>query len=522
MEEIPLSAGNYLKAGDVNVQLRANFGIATKTTRSLSVIATMALLLGLFGFGRVSAADTDSFSAQALVPDGKILATIPVQFDGVGSKELAIVISNEQRGLRLLVHKESTARNYEVTPAISIDLPTSVFAVQAVDLDSDGRTELALLGLETLHVVDWDEGGFGATAKEIARFERLFAIPRPDFVVEYEFLFDLNNDRSFDAILPCWDGIRVLKREKSGFAPVRLVKIEHGSTANLGKNLLSSGALCGLAITLPTLAASDLNTDRTKDIMVASGSGLAVCYQIGDMQFSEAPSQLLEVRPAFLDNLKFMSWGFGDLNNDKIVDYCLVFTQGDQDEFKTVLEIYLAGGQIGFAQRPSKRIVLDQYCLGLVVADLDDDGVASAILATVSVSPTSLVKSLLVKRMQVDLSVYQPQGGVLSEQPSSVKKVSCAIDYFSNGVPTRLVGCLHGDMDRDRMNDLVSLNDDDEIEVFKGAQNPQFSDKPILTRQAGRCTWLDAIDLNLDGKADLILHSVDETGRDVATLLWSK
>ena len=84
---------------------------------------------------------------------------------------------------------------------------------------------------------------------------------------------------------------------------------------------------------------------------------------------------MLEVRAAFLDNLKFMSWGFGDLNNDKIVDYCRVFTQGGQDEFKTVLEIYLAVGQAGFSQRPSKRIVLDQYCVGLVVTDLDGDGV---------------------------------------------------------------------------------------------------------------------------------------------------
>lgn len=482
----------------------------------------MALFLGLAIFGRIDAADTDNFSVQSIVAEGKILATIPLQFDGVGARELAIITSHEQRGLRLLVHKESATRSYDAVAALSIDLPTSVFAVQAVDLDGDNRTELALLGLEALYVVDFDDGGFAAQAKELARFDRLFAIPRPDFVVEYEFLFDLNGDRNFDAILPCWDGVRILKRDRTGFSSVRQVKIEHGSIANLGRNLLAAGATCGLGVALPTITVADLNTDRAQDILVASGSGLAVCYQIGDLQFSEGPSQLLEVRAAFLDNLKFMSWGFGDLNNDKTVDYCRVFTQGGQDEFKTVLEIYLSGGQAGFAQRPSKRIVLDQYCLGLVVADLNADGVASAILATVNVSPTSLMKSLLVKRMQVDLNIYQPEGGVLSEQPTSIKRISCAIDYFGSGVPTRLIGCLHGDFDRDRMNDLISLNDDDEIEIFKGAQNPQFSDKPVLSRQAGRCNWLDATDLNLDGKADLILHSVDETGRDVATLLWSK
>ncbi len=506
----------------MNVELQGGLHKVTKIAGFIRTIAATAVFLGLLIFANVNAADTDNFSAQTIVPEGKILATIPFQFDGVGARELAIVVSSEQRGLRLLVHRESAAKIYDAVPALSMDLPASVFAIQAVDLDGDNRVEIALLGLEALYVVDFDEGGFAARAKELVRFERLFAVPRPDFVVEYEFLFDLNNDRSYDAVLPCWDGVRVLKRDRTGFTLVRLVKIEHGSIANLGKNLLSAGATCGLAITLPTIAVSDLNTDRTPDVLVASGSGLAVCYQIGDFQFSEVPSQLLEVRAAFLDNLKFMSWGFGDLNNDKIVDYCRVFTQGEQDEFKTVLEIYLAGGQAGFAQRPSKRIVLDQYCLGLVVTDLDGDGVASAVLATVNVSPTSLMKSLLVKRMQVDLNIFQPQGGVLSEQPTSVKKISCAIDYFGSGVPTRLIGCLHGDFDKDRINDLISLNDDDEIEVFKGAQNPHFSDKPVSSRQAGRCNWLDATDLNLDGKSDLILHSVDETGRDVATLLWSK
>ncbi len=217
-----------------------------------------------------------------------------------------------------------------------------------------------------------------------------------------------------------------------------------------------------------------------------------------------------------------MSWGFGDLNSDKIMDYCRVFTQGGRDEFKTVVEIYLASGQGGFSQRPSKRIVLDQYCVGLMVTDLDGDGSASAVVATVAVSSTSLVKSLLVKRMQVDLNVFQADGGILSEQPSSIKKVTCAVDFFGGDVPTRLIGCLHGDFDKDKLKELVTINDDDEIEIFKGARNPQFSDKPMLIRQTQRCNWLGSTDLNIDGKADLILHLVDETGRDVTSLLWSK
>ena len=487
-----------------------------------TAVALALVLLILPAVCTIQAADTDNFYTQSLVPDAKILTIVPLQFDGVGADELAMAVRSEQGGIRLLVYRESIPRNYESKPALAVDVPASVFGLQAVDMDGDNRTEIALLGLENLYVVDFDDGGFAAIPKELAKFERLYAVPRPDFIVEYEFLFDLNNDRSFDAVLPSWDGIRIMKRDRTGFVASRLVKINHGSIANLGTNLLAPDASCGLAMTLPTIGAFDLNTDRAKDIVVASGSGLTVCFQVGDFQFAETPNQLLEVRAAFLDNLRFMSWGFGDLNSDKVTDYCRVFTQGSQDEFKTVIEIYLASGQSGFAQRPSKRIVLDQYCVGLNVADLNGDGTAAAIVATVAVSSTSLVKSLLVKRMQVDLNVFQAEGGVLTEQASSIKRISCAVDFFGGDVPTRLVGCLHGDFDKDKMKELVSINDDDEIEIFKGAKNPQFSDKPMLIRQTQRCNWLETSDLNLDGKADLILQLVDETGRDLTTLLWSK
>ncbi|MGB5107685.1 MAG: hypothetical protein WBP29_09690 [Candidatus Zixiibacteriota bacterium] len=282
----------------------SNHKVIKNTVKVIDYVRITILLaivmVGLPAVCSIQAAETDNFYAQSLVPDGKILAIIPLQFDGVGAKELALAIRNEQRGFRLLIYRESTARNYENTPALSIDLPTSVFAIQAVDLDGDGRTEVALLGLEAVYSIDFDGGGYAATPKELTRFERLYAVPRPDFIVEYEFLFDLNNDRSFDAVLPCWDGVRVMKYERSGFAIGRLIKIDHGSMANLGHNLLAPAASCGLAITLPTIAAFDLNTDRSNDLVVASGSGLAVCYQVGDFQFAELPSQLLEVRAAFL------------------------------------------------------------------------------------------------------------------------------------------------------------------------------------------------------------------------------
>ena len=184
-------------------------------------IAALAgiLLIGLPAVCSIQAADTDNFYAQSIVPDGKILAIIPLQFDGVGADELAVAVRNEQRGFRLLIYRESTARNYQNTPALSIDMPASVFAIQAVDLDGDNRAEIGVARtrsavLESILM----KADIPRQAKELPGSSDFIAVPRPDFVVEYDFSLILNGDRSFDAVLPCWDGVRVLKSERSGFA----------------------------------------------------------------------------------------------------------------------------------------------------------------------------------------------------------------------------------------------------------------------------------------------------------------
>lgn len=487
-----------------------------------SPLPALSLLVMLVIWGSAGAADTDNFYSQAMTPGGRVISITPLQYDGVGPNEVALVLRGEEKGFRLQIHRETAPRNYESTPLLSIEIPASVFAMQAVDYDGDNHVEIALLGMESMYVVDFDNGAYSAQAKQLMTFDRLFSIPEPDLIIGNEFLFDLDGDKKSDAVLPCWEGIRILKRNGDAFTPIRTVRINHGTVASQTPGQIGIPSSASLGLALPSIVCYDVNSDRSKDILVASGNGMVVCYQVGNFQFAETPSQLLEVRAAFLDNLKFMAWGFGDFNGDKVIDYCRVFTQGQNDEFKTFVEFYLATGQNGFSQRASRRIVLDEYCLGLSVADLNGNGSSAAIVATVSVSPTSLMKALLVKRMQVGLNIFQANGGVMAEQATAVKKVGCGIDFFNGNIPTRFMSCAHADFDRDKYSELVTLNDDDEIEIYRGAKDAQFSDKPVITRETLRCNWLDATDLNTDGKADLIVHSTDETGRDQITFLWSK
>ncbi len=468
------------------------------------------------------AADTDNFASQSLPQDGKVLTVTSANYDDKDGAEL-IVFSADDRGQRhLKIFTANPAGLYDTIPKANFELPTGVFGYQIVDFDSDRRDELLLLGLEAAYLLDFDKGGYVSGLKPIASFERLFGIPDPNFVIEYKFAFDLNGDGIFELILPSWNGVRLLQKKDNGFAAAKQMALTYKADGVNDVNVLNCSGNSEVGFRLPIITVMDLNTDRSPDLLVETTAGLAIFYQTGNMQFADRPNRFLEVKPSYQQNLFFSASGLADLNRDRLLDYCRVFTQSSGDEFKTVIEIFFGNVQEGFSSRPSKRIVLDQFGAGLSLKDLDNDGTASIIIATLPVTPTSLVKALLVKGIPVELNVFEVDGGVIADQPVTVKRVSCGLSFFQDRIPAKYLGCVDGDLEGDRFNDLVVVTDDEELQVFPGGRRPLFSDKPSIVRKAKGVISVEARRLNGDTKADLILQGRDEDGRETVTLLITK
>jgi hypothetical protein len=482
----------------------------------------ITLMLMLVSSCTVLAADTDNFFAQTLPQNGKILATVPADYDNARGAELFVFTSDNLGTRHLRVYSPDAAGLYDTIPKADLELPASVFGYQVVDINADRRDELLLLGLDAVYQLQFEEERYASAPKAIATFERLFAIPNPDFVTSCRFVFDLNADGVKELVLPSWNGVRILQKKENGFTLLKQLTLAYGVDGVKDINLLNGTCSGELGFHLPMITVHDLNTDKSSDLLVETSSGLAVFYQTGNLQFAERPNRVLDVRSSYLEDLYFRSAGLADLNNDRLLDYCRVFTQSSGTEYKTVIEIFLGNMQEGYSTRPSKRIVLDEYGVGLSLLDLDGDGVSSIIVATIPVTPTSLVKALLVKGMPLDLHVYESDGGVFGDQPVVTKRVSCGLNFFKNVCPVRYVGTLTGDLDADKMCDLVVITDDDELQVFRGGKKMIFGDKPSIVRKTRGVAALETTDLNHDAKADLILLGRDEDGRDIVTLLMTK
>jgi hypothetical protein len=470
----------------------------------------------------VFAADTDDFQSQVIPLNGKTLAVTTAEFDGAAGMELILFTADNQGVRRIKVYSPDLSGRYDSLPEADIELPQGVFGFQITEMDTDRRDELLLLGLDAVYLVDFDQGKFSAAAKTITTFERLFALPDPACIVSYGFAFDLNNDGIKEIMLPAWNGVRVLQKKENGYTLLKQLSLAYKLDGVRDRNLLNSPYSGDLGFHLPIVTAHDLNTDRSADLLVETSAGLAVFYQTGNLQFSERANRVLDIKPSYSEDLLFRTSGLADLNNDRLLDYCRVFTQSSGSDYKTIIEIFLGNLQEGYSTRPSKRIVLEEYGIGMTLLDLDGSGTSSIVVATIPVSPTNMVKALLVKGMPVDLRIFRSNDGVFSDQPAVVKRVTCGLNFFKSACPVSYIGALAGDLNADKVCDLAVITDDNELQVFPGSKQLGIADKPTISRKTNGVTALEIADLNHDSKTDLILLGHDEDGRDIITLLRTK
>lgn len=219
--------------------------VILSTSDRFSRFLFATLPLALCSAISVRAADTGMFERQVLTLQTSVINVFPFQFDGTAWREVATTVRNGSTR-ELIVFRQALTSSYDAYPALTFSLPADVFGVEVVDLDKDGREELLLIGLEACYLLDFNNGGYGAALQEIARYDRLFSIPNPDFVSRYHFAFDLSGDGQYELLVPCWNGLRVLQRQDQKFAVIHTLNAEYGSTGGFQCQCDATDFVCRL------------------------------------------------------------------------------------------------------------------------------------------------------------------------------------------------------------------------------------------------------------------------------------
>jgi hypothetical protein len=484
-------------------------------------VATL-VLLWLAWPGLVAAAGDEQFDRQDIQPDREIIETVCADLYRDIGYELLLFTDDHTDGKRLMVLTQGLGRNFSTNPIADLLLPAYTFGYQAIDFDGDRRDELLLLAIDALYLVDLDTPPDTDTITAVATFSPLFSVPEPRLMLPVELVFDLDGDDIGELLLPSWRGARLLQLRGEDYEEVTEFAIKQRSRPAFTPTHLQPRGSASFTFRLPRITVNDLNTDLIPDVYIESDGALSVFFQTGALQFQTEPDKHIDVRPAYLKNLYYSNSGFADINGDGLLDFCRVFTQGVEYDAKTLVEIFMANIQNGYPSRPTKRIVLEEFAVGMSLVDLNGNGSTSLIVATQDLSTIGMVKSLMVKRIPVELKIFGFEGGIIDEEPIAVKKVSCAVDLLGQQFPGRFLGCLTADCDRDGHNEFAVINHDNVLELFGGHGESVFTDKPVSSIGLPVAGLITAADLDGDKKDDFVIQGVDEHGQSNLIVLWPR
>ncbi len=185
------------------------------------------------------------------------------------------------------------------------------------------------------------------------------------------------------------------------------------------------------------------------------------------------------------------------------------------------------GGTV-FAPDVGTAIQSDGLAVGMGQHDFDHDGQVDMMFTTIGIGPfktiAMIARGMLTRSVALHLEFYRMEGGLYPDKPNATRKIKAHTPGVSGERSFLHPPVLIGDVNGDRRSDLLVGRSRDELRVFLGVPGPDlFARRPQKVAVAipnEAYTWL--VDLNQDGKQDLLMHHPSTTEPHRVTLLIAR
>ncbi len=165
---------------------------------------------------------------------------------------------------------------------------------------------------------------------------------------------------------------------------------------------------------------------------------------------------------------------------------------------------------------------------GIQQHDLGYDGQAVLVFTTMKMGGFSVigkvVDALVSRSVSLDLEFYRMEGGVYPDDPSAARKTRIYSLAKSGEKASFLPAVLIGDVNGDGYSDLLMGRGRHELRVFLGVPGPELftrqHQKVPVAASGDEYSWL--VDLNKDGKQDVLMHHPSATEPHRLTLLIAR
>jgi len=470
--------------------------------------------------------DSSLFTRRDLRVDGEIVGKL---YDDVNGDSLTDVFGffkegEDQNSKRMVGYFHQQAGSvFDTIPNQIFELDKKASVVDLADINKDQRKELLFLAEDGVYY--YSQEGESFNHKPTLLFPTTCFLSSPEEkVMIWDFCPELINI-DYLVVVPQKKGYDIWTRsDQKEF--VLKDKLEFKPDISLNSNageLEQNRGLIHLSYEIPDLVFTDYDQDSKEDVLLISKDRMYVFLSEADGSFPEQADKVVALKTKGKEEDQEVK--IDDVNGDGLIDLILNESTGDLEKGgKTKINIYLGKKGEGFhLDSPHQIISSEKEQSEVWFNDLDKDGKKEMIVTSWGFSVGSFVKLLFSKSAKFNLYIRSlRENGTYPNQPNREMKLSVKVSLGSSSDDNQALD-FSGDFNGDSLNDFYFVGGENVMKFYLGRKGDSFADKPqhemVIDIPAGNPK---IIDLNNDGKSDIILTPAKKELKGKIAILFSK
>ena len=509
-----------------------------------SVLLASGLALGVAlaqaADGRAAEGESSQFRFVSLEHPARAYAHRLADVDGDGRIDLSWVFaaSDDPKVHRLRSCLQGPEASF--SRCFELELPADLRAFDLGEVDGRPGSELVLVTHTGALIASFEGQGFGVP-RPLPDGQTLLSGTNEGPPLALRLLFDLDADGRSEVLLPTSQGPALHRFGAEGFervqvlesrARVRYAHRSNGLDLNSTSGRIHANSLSTTATT-PALFVEDFDGDGRKDIVTLSGNRIHVFLQAPGGLYATKPSTEIERSILTAQELDSELAGeavvFADLDGDGSAD--LVATKWGSPEERTRLDrhVFFARPGLQYPEQADQIVRSESVFPNFELHDLNQDGRLDMVVPYFHFAPAQAFKVMTESALRVQLRLFlMGEDGRYGQDPGKTfarvdRRV--VLDYHLDilgmifGDGSRPSGdfepllTFRGDFNGDGYPDLIADSGDDHLHFYWGNAEAQYARSPDLVIDYESSLVSDLVDLNADGKTDVVTYYGRESVR---------
>jgi hypothetical protein len=484
---------------------------------ALSVIFAAVLLMTAVG----RAADNNFFLRQQIDIPGTILDTRTGDINGDGKLDI-VALSMEPTGARVMfTFLQREAGRFPPLPSQRVVLSPTVNLAECRDLNGDGKAEILVIDRDGLWA--YSQSGTTITDKptQVVAQPTVFVGGIDDCLLDQKIIYTVSGKQI--AFVPVIGGFSLWEYGPDKFKPYGEINFAHRiCRMDRSAKLFGANQGVGYDLVIPEIVIADENGDGRDDIYLLWCNRLMIFHQKASGGFDSDGKTVFQ----------FQKPGDGSFCQARLVDYDhsgkldLICSRavGGIAGARTEIDFHSAERIAKGNKTENSHVTLTDVCGNLMVSDVDGKGTLELVVPAIELGIMSTVKKMISKETDFYLLIYPIDSlGQIDKEPAVRRKMTCQLDFEKSSPAGGIRLDWSGDFDGDGLADLLLADGGGQLMFFRGSKVEFVEGKAGLVLDLASPDTMHTVDLNHDGRSDMIIvHTPGEVTSRMTLLVTNR